>query len=250
MKNFFLALVILTSLISCNNEPVKCDRTVEINKVKEIFKNEMLKKKRELKRQFGIDEEYLNYFYDNNVKFNLIRTKAVNKELKSCECIANMELSLNTEVIDYIMLKADKNEINYTKDELIKLINLEVIVKYSAQETSDKEIVVESIIPDALGELLTTSYSLDNFYKESKIKRYNSAKEDKRIELYFKNSNQVEIKIISNDHLEKFDLEYTNGKLINNNLPDELKDKYYILDGENLKVYLSEGEGYDTYTRY
>ena len=123
-------------------------------------------------------------------------------------------------------------------------------IEYSLQETSDENFIAETyLINEELGQIVMTYYLLENQYKESKIKRFVSKSNEQEIKLLFIDNNEVEITITTFDHSETFDLEYKNGLLINNNLPENLKDKYYILDGENLKVYINKKEGYELYKK-
>jgi hypothetical protein len=239
--------IILFSIIfftSCDSESVKCDGNLEKETVIGILKDEMLKQKSTLKFSLGFEEEYIHKFFDSNLELNLIRTTAVNKELKSCECSAQLNLKLKQEVIDFA-LKNAKDQ--FAIDMFMNLINETANVEYTVQKTSE-DVIVETTIPTTeLVRFLGKGFLLETTYNDSKTKLFESG--DTEIKLSFLNENQVEITINSYDHSETFDLEYKNGLLINKKLPENLRDKYYILDGENLKVFVSEEDGYELYKK-
>lgn len=251
MKRITLLTILLSTLLSCNNDSVKCDGNLEIKTVKEIYKDELLKMNFAFKMN-GIDdlEEFLDGFLENNVKFDLIRTKAIDKVLKSCDCAAQLTFELDPEIKkDLENRTSDNNE--FQQAVVSKFLGNDGIdIEYSLQETNDGNFVAETYsINEELGQVVMTYYMLESQYKESKIKKFVSKNNEQEIKLLFIDNNKVEITINSFDHSEIFDLEYKNGLLINNNLPENLKDKYYILDGENLKVYISEEEGYELYKK-
>lgn len=243
---FILSVIVLTS---CENESIKCEGKLEQETVISILKDEILKEKATIKYGLGIDEEYLNNFFDNNLKLSLIRTTAKNKELKSCECSAQLGLDLKQEIIDFAInsAKGTGNNLEFAKERITNMLNMRVDIDYKVQKTSDDTIVETTIPSSEIGKLLGASFLFETNYNDSKNKIFESG--NKEIKLSFISENKVKITINSYDHSETFDLEYKNGLLINKNLPENLKDKYYILEGENLKVFVSEEEGYELYTK-
>lgn len=181
---FFLLVILFTS---CETESVKCDGKLEQETVISILKDEILKEKATIKYSLGIDENYLNKFFDNNLKLSLIRTTAKNKELKSCECSAQLGLDLNQDIINFAInsAKGTGNNLEYAKERINNMLNLKVDIDYKVQKTSDDTIVETTIPTSEIGSLLGTSYLFETNYnkrefelKKDKIYRFESGSED------------------------------------------------------------------------
>tara|TARA_R110002111_G_scaffold159130_1_gene225857 strand:- start:812 stop:1663 length:852 start_codon:yes stop_codon:yes gene_type:complete len=183
--------VILFSIIfftSCQDESIKCDGYLEQKTVISILKDEILKEKSTIKYSLGIDEEYLDKFFENNLKLSLIRTTAKDKELKSCECSAQLGLKLKQEIIDFTINSAKGTgiDLEYAKERLSNMINMKADIEYSLQETSDDNFIAETTIPyKEIGALLSASFLFETNYnkrefelKKDKIYRFVSGSED------------------------------------------------------------------------
>jgi hypothetical protein len=190
---------------SCQNESIKCNGYLEKKTVISILKDEILKEKSTIKFSLGIDEEYLNKFFENNLKLSLIRTTAKDKELKSCECSAQLGLNLKQEIIDFSInsAKGTGNDLEYAKERISNMLNLKVDLDYTIQETSDENFIAETTVPYGdIGKLLTASFLFETNFnkKEFEIKagkdyRYERGSEDCSYELRFMlSSNKNEIR--------------------------------------------------------
>ncbi|TXD54059.1 MULTISPECIES: hypothetical protein [unclassified Polaribacter] len=236
LKLLLIAIIItsFTSFTSCSEDELKCDSSLVKRTVKELFEEEMLKEIENLKNIRGIDEDYLKHFYTENIELELIRTRAVNEKLKSCDCSASIVLKLKSEVENYILEEAEKNKLKFTRNQIKKLLNQKVDVDYQAQETSEGEIIVETLMPDEIGDLLSTSYSFENYYKENvfileKGKEYSFGygTEDCSYEIIFKINKNEKVEGTHNQNcvgnngagLRKFTGKFKNGKIIG-----EIKD--------------------------
>lgn len=228
LKLLFMA-VIVNCFISCGEDELKCDNNLVKRTVKEIFEEEMLKEIESLKKIRGIDEEYLKHFYTENIKLKLIRTRAVNKELKSCDCAASLTLTIKQEIANYILKEAEKDRLKFTKSQIQKLLDQKVDVEYKAQETTNGEIVVEAEIPDEIGDMLSTSFSFENYFKENKLViekdkeyKFGYGSEDCSYEINFKINKNDKVLGTHNQNcygdngagLRKFKGEFKDGKII------------------------------------
>ena len=171
---FFLLVILFTS---CETESVKCDGKLEQETVISILKDEILKEKATIKYSLGIDENYLNKFFDNNLKLSLIRTTAKNKELKSCECSAQLGLYLNQDIINFAInsAKGTGNNLEYAKERINNMLNLKVDIGYKVQKTSDDTIIETTIPASEIGSLLGASYLFETNYnkREFELKKDN-----------------------------------------------------------------------------
>ena len=224
-----LTIVVITFLISCSEDDLKCDSSTAKRTVKELFEEEMLKNIENLKLYSGINEDYLKKFYQQNIKLNSIRTKSINKELKSCECSADIELNLKPEIIDYILQKAQKKQVTMSETKIKELLSQRVRVDYSIQETTDGEIYVETTMPDEMGDLLGTSNNFEKFYKENKLTlekgkvySFGYGTEDCSYEITFTINKNESVEGTHNQNcvgdngagLRKFKGKFKNGKII------------------------------------
>jgi hypothetical protein len=262
IKKTLLKLVLITFVfISCKDDSIKCNGSREKETVIEILRDETLKQKFLFKNSLGIDEEYLHHFFDNNIKLSLIRTTGINKELKSCKCSAQLELSLKPEVISFTTDNLSGSNIEYRKEIINNLLNLKVDIDYRIQETDDDDFIVEAFVPDELGNLLSTSYIFESQYNGSQNNesqnnesqfdksQFYESKSDKifkvgqevtfeevdngggKFILTFLDDNKVKILYKYSDHEDIEIAEYKDGKIIQ----ESGQDDTYQIKGKYLK---------------
>jgi hypothetical protein len=239
--------IILLSIIfftSCQNESIKCDGTLEKKTVISILKDEIFKQKFMIKQSLGIDENYLNKFFENNLELSLIRTTAKNNELKSCDCSAQLSLKLKQEVIEFAVnsAKGTGNNLEFAKERINNMLNMKVGIEYTIQETSD-DFIVETSVPSDLGKLLGAGFFFESQYKQKteigKEVIYEDAKNGGG-KYTFKYLENNKVKIIYNfDTYENTEIAtIKNGKIITENGIDD----FYELKGKYLKVKGKEGD--------
>jgi predicted transcriptional regulator len=268
MKKIILLILVYISFISCSNESVKCDGYYEKETVKSIFKDMALKKKYAF-QVYGMKnvEAYIDHFFKDNVEFELIRTTAQNKELKSCECAAKLTFHLKPEIqkkIDNIKQKNATNENEMIENAIADALLSNAIARdgidivYNIQETTDGNIVAESYdIFDQLAKVIFTFYTLErnfmNDYKKGTILIYKDKEGgDGKYTLKFIEKDKIEITYRYSDYIEKETVKYKDGRIIVSNLPKDfpiLKDRIYLLEAEQLKVFNPESDNYDVYVK-
>jgi hypothetical protein len=240
---FFLLVILFTS---CENDSVKCEGKLEQETVISILKDEILKEKATIKFSLGIDEDYLNNFFDNNLKLSLIRTTAKNKELKSCECSAQLGLDLNQDIINFAInsAKGTGNNLEYAKERITNMLNLKVDIDYNVQKTSDDTIVETTIPTSEIGALLGTSYLFETKYKENNnvgnIDTYKDSRGDGCIyTIDYLKGNKIKITYTYFDYSDTVILGFNSetSEIIN-----ETDWKEYEISGENLIVDGKEGK--------
>lgn len=194
MKKITLLTILLLTFLSCSDDSIKCDGISEIRTVKEIYRDELLKMNFAFKMN-GIDdlEEFLDGFLENNVKFDLIRTKAIDKELKSCECAAQLTFELDPEIKKDLENRTSNNN-EFQQAIVSKFLGTDGIdIEYSLQETNDGNFVAETYsINEELSQVVMTYYMLEKSYKESelvlekdKIYKFGTGSEDCSYEIWF-----------------------------------------------------------------
>ena len=161
---FILSIILFTS---CERESIKCEGKIEQETVISILKDDIFKEKSAIKFALGIEEDYLHNFFDNNLKLSLIRTTAKNKELKSCECSAQLGLNLNQEIIDFAINNAKGNNLEFAKERIANMLSMKVDIEYNVQKTGDDTIVETTIPSSEIGKLLGASFLYENAYKKS-----------------------------------------------------------------------------------
>jgi hypothetical protein len=194
MRKITLMTILFLTILSCEDDSVKCDGKLEIETVKEIYKDELMKMNFAFKMN-GIDdlEGFLYGFFENNVKFDLIRTKAIDKELKSCECAAKLTFELDPEIKKDLENRTSNN--NPFQQEILSkfLANDGIDIEYSLQETNDGNFVAETyLINEELSQVAMTYYMLEKSYKETdlvlekdKIYKFGTGTEDCSYEIWF-----------------------------------------------------------------
>ena len=194
MKKITLLTILLLIFQSCTEDSIKCDGISEIRTVKEIYKDELLKMNFAFKMN-GIDdlEEFLDGFLENNVKFDLIRTKAIDKELKSCDCVAQLKFELDPELKKDLENRTSNNN-EFQQAIVTQFLGTDGIdIEYNLQETNDGNFVAETYsINEELSQVVMTYYMLEKSYKQSdlvlekdKIYKFGTGSEDCSYEIWF-----------------------------------------------------------------
>ncbi|CAM1346811.1 hypothetical protein [Tenacibaculum insulae] len=249
-KTLLLFLLSTSVFMSCKDESIKCDGNLEKKTVIGILKDEILKQKSIYRQGMGIQEEYLNNFFNNNLELSLIRTTGKNKELKSCECSAKLGLKLKQEVVDFSLnnIKETGNNLEFAKERIRNILNMKVDIEYTIQETSD-DFIVETSVPSDLGKLLGASFLFENNYdkrdnielKRNEIYRYERKSDYCSFDLWFilsPKNNEVKGELIKKCSeegepiIEKFNGIYQNGE-ITYSLKTKRTTEYYELKFKN-----------------
>ena len=193
MRKIILLIILLLTFLSCSDDSIKCDGISEINTVKQIYKDELLKMSYAFK-MYGIDdlEGFLDSFMENNMKFDFIRTRAIDKELKSCECSAQLTFTLDPEIKKHLENINSKN--NELEQALLSQVlkAQEIDIEYSLQETSDGNFIAETYsINEELSEIVTAFYLYEQSYKKTdlvlekdKIYKFGTGSEDCSYEIW------------------------------------------------------------------
>jgi hypothetical protein len=237
LNKYILISIIFFSLISCSRFEVQCDGQSEIQTVKEIYKRELLKDKFSF-RILGMEniEEYIDEFLKSNVKFDLIRTKSIDKELKSCECVANVNFVLPDEYTTYYNEKLKKMNAIERMVLTNVLIPESVDVSYNLQETNDEEFIAEAyLINEELKQAITSYYMLEKSYNEN----YNNIKEQKEKEKILTRQKEL-IKKYSLNEILKNDLK----TLKISEIPKIWSFRYDLLPDKNKNTIFSGKESY------
>jgi len=269
MKRILYIFVIMLGIVSCTQD-VSCEGYTEKELVKSILKDELLKRKVAFEMA-GINnfEEFINDFFNNNVKLELIRTTAKNKELKSCNCEAQLKFYLKEEIQKKIDSTFKANKINKNDDgnEIVaKMFNDQLYkeflapdgidIEYRLQMTSDDNVIAEVNIDiiDQLSRVVAGYYGLLKSYEtennKGKTLTFNNG--SYKYTLKFIENDKVEIIYNGGEYSEKEIATYTNGKIYVDELPNDFpikKDEFYILEGNTFKVYNPEIDAYDIYKK-
>lgn len=167
-----LYLIFITFIyVSCSNNRVKCGGKEEIDTVKEIYKKELLKMNFAYKL-YGINDmdTFIDSFMEENMKFELIRTTAINHDLESCDCSATLIFQLAPDISNFLDDRAKSSA------ELNNLLMSEITAKdgisidYNLQPTDNGESFVAETFPktEEVGQVLITYYLIYKAYQERK----------------------------------------------------------------------------------
>lgn len=144
MKNkisVYVIIVIVVSLfIRCSSTP-NCNGNLEIETLKSIFKDELLKNKDRYQKTFLYMGEEIDFtriekrfddFLENTVEIDLARPTDINEKLHSCQCQATLKLKISDDWWKALL----KNLEAPTEYDIV----------YSIQEVKDKTIVETDLI--------------------------------------------------------------------------------------------------------
>ena len=223
----------------------------------EIIASQFGLKKNQIKKERIKTNKFL-FFKNGSGIVDAVRTTSKEDKLNSCSCEG--EVTLSEEAFDN--LKKRIFEINpdgsFNFSQLRE--NLRVEISYDLQITNDGELYAEVNLDEKLA---------DVFFVFSVIKELISEAENRVFENTFYQSSsgesgylinsiednkiKIEFSTVERDDYPELIATFENGKIILDELPENVEienDEFFILSGENLKVYSPETNNYITYTKY
>lgn len=177
----FLGLLLF---VSCE-DPVKCNGFFEVKTLKELY-IEDLEEVKPLLEMNGVEnvDEYVERFFNDIVDLEFARKTDINKELKWCECSADLIFKLSPQQEEALeSLPKQRPELEYLKSKLFS--DLDINITYTIQEMEESFYVETDPLQSVLSERIMLFYFLEKALDE-KIKENERIKESESYNDYKK----------------------------------------------------------------
>ena len=172
----FLSLFLF---VSCE-DPVKCNGFFEVMTLKNLYIENLEEVKPLLEATTGMGnaDEYIERFFNDVVDVEYARKTDINKELKLCECSANLIFKLSPQQEEALeSLPKQRPELAYFKSKLFS--DLDLNITYSIQELEEGLFVETDPLQSVLSERIMLFYYLEKALDE-RIKESESYKDYKK----------------------------------------------------------------------
>lgn len=244
MKKTLIIISSLFLIMSCSND-LDCNSELAKQTVKEIL-IDLENSNKLVYSMNGIRKKDISKIIKEYVVIKNVRTTAINKELKSCECRATLTLDLEESASKVMRGNDVKVSAMILGGELLNIDGTEIF--YNIQETADGELMAEtyeisgldvtiSILNNILKKIETEYKKGDVLIFKDKVNNGLS-----QYKLTFLKENKLDIEYTYFDYKQNEIADYKNG-VINVNGDGKL----YILEGDIFKARNPESYEYDLF---